>query len=159
MKPHSLALASCVALSACARPKPPTLTPRSSEIARSDARGLGLRVNFDARNDNPVALTVRSLDVKVYIAGQEQGRAQISQVTRLPARGTTPLSVVVSVPWSNLPGLLFSTALTENVPYRVEGTARVGGESVNFDVPFRVNSTMPRSVLMSAAQNPLGGGH
>lgn len=148
------ALAFTACLSACSRPEPPRLTPRSSSISGTTAQGLGLRVQFDAQNNNSIALTLRSLDVKTTIAGQEQGRARLTQVTRLPAHQTTPLAIAITVPWSNLPGLIFSTSLTENVPYQVTGTARIGSESLSFDVPFTLNSTMPRSVLLSAMPSP-----
>ena len=72
---------------------------------------------------------------------------------RLPSRQDVPLSVNVTAPWSDLPGILFTTALNENVPYHLDGTAHVGAGRFTLDVPFAVDSTMPRSVLTGAVSN------
>jgi hypothetical protein len=65
--------------------------------------------------------------------------------------------VTVSAGWRDLPGILAASMLNENIPYRLEGTARVGGERLNVDVPFRMESTLPRRILLDAAGNTVNG--
>lgn len=118
-----------------------------------------------ARNENRVDLTVRSIDVQVTLAGRDLGRSAINNPVRLPSGRDVPIDGDVRVPIADLPGILLATMMNENVPYRLDGRARVGGESIQLDVPFRMESTMPRRVLLGAAPNsipglpPLPGGH
>ena len=144
-----LLLAPVVCAAACGlfKPTPPHITPRAAAVTSASTAGLGLRVDLVANNPNRIDVTVRSIDVRVSLAGRDLG------LTRLPSRQDVPLSVNVTAPWSDLPGILFTTALNENVPYHLDGTAHVGAGRFTLDVPFAVDSTMPRSVLTGAVSN------
>lgn len=146
-------LAATLSLAACARPQPPRLTPRAASVTGVDASGIRLRVQLDARNPNEIDVTVQRIDVDVTLGGQALGRSSMSDQVRLVARRDVPLNVDVSAGWRDLPGLLAATILNENVPYRLDGTARVGGARLNVDVPFHLESTIPRRLLIDAAGN------
>jgi hypothetical protein len=133
------------------RPEAPRITARAVAVTQANAAGLALRVDLSARNVSRVDLTVRSIDVRVTLAGRDLGLAHVPDTTRLPRDVDVPLSIQVTAPWQDLPGILLATALNEQVPYHLNGTARIGGERVNLDVPFQLDSTIPRSVLMGAA--------
>jgi LEA14-like dessication related protein len=141
----------------CSRPQPPRLTPRAASVAGVSATGIQLRVELDAHNPNQVDLTVRRVDVDVTLGGQALGRSSVTESLRLVAGRSVPLRVTVSAGWRDLPGILAASVLNENIPYRLEGTARVGGERLNVDVPFRMESTLPRRILLEAAGNTVGG--
>jgi len=97
------------------------------------------------------------MDVQVFLAGRDLGHSRIDRPVPLPPRQDVNVDGDVSVPWRDLPGLLLSTAMNEQVPYRLEGRARIGGDRLNVEIPFRMESTMPRSVLTSAAGNSVPG--
>ncbi len=152
--PYALAPLCLVAACDWLRPAPPRITPRSASITSATSQGLGLRVELTAHNPNRVDVTVRSIEVRVTLAGRDLGTTRVPDSTSLPSRRDVTLTVNVVAPWQDLPGIVVATALNENVPYRLDGTARVGGERVNLDVPFHVESTMPRSVLTGALGIP-----
>lgn len=147
---RSALLAAAVSASCGLRPDPPRITPRSVSITGVSNAGLGLHVDLVANNPNRLDLTVQSISVRVTLAGRDLGVSRIPNATRLPSRQDVPLAVDVTAPWQDLPGILLATTLNENIPYHLDGTARVGTASVNLDVPFQVDSTMPRSVLTNA---------
>lgn len=147
--PLAVLTAACGLLS----PAPPRITPRAAAVTSASASGLGLRVDLTARNPNRVDVTVRSIDVRVTLAGRDLGVSHFNTPTRLPHDQEVPLSVNVTAPWTDLPGIIFTTALNENVPYHLDGTAHVKAGRFTLDVPFAVDSTMPRSVLTGALSN------
>lgn len=153
----ALFLAASLAVSACARPQPPRITPRAAAVTGVDGSGLRLRVQLMAHNPNSIDVTVQRIDVDVTIGGQALGRSTVSNRVRLVARQDLPISVDLTAGWRDLPGLLAASVLNENVPYRLDGTARVGGDRINVDVPFRMESTLPRRILIEAAGNTVNG--
>ncbi len=137
------------------RPPPPVITPRAATVTSATSAGLGLRVELTARSTARVDLTVQSIDVRLTLAGRDLGLSHVTNATRLPSNTDVPLTLDVTAPWQDLPGILLATALNENVPYHLDGTVRVGGERLNVDVPFQMDSTIPRSILTGAASNAL----
>ena len=157
--PHAL-LASGLLLAACGlRPTLPTLTPRSAEITSIATTGLGLRVHLLANNPNAYGLTVQSIRTRVTLASHDLGESQVATTFTLPSHRDVPLDTDVHVPWNDLPGILLASALNENVPYHLDGTVRVGGERIHLDVPFQMDSTLPRSLLLNAVGNAVQGAH
>ena len=142
---------------ACSRPVPPVITPRTAAVTSADGRGLGLRVRCGVRNGNRISLTVQRVTVHVTLAARDLGTSTLQRTTQLPAGVEVPLDLDVEVPWGDLPGIILVTALNENVPYRLDGSARVGGRDLNVDVPFTLESTLPRSLLLGAATNAIPG--
>lgn len=155
--PAALAVVAFLSATACAKPQPPRLTPRSAAVSGVSSSGLRLRVEVDALNPNTIDLTVRRIDVDVTLGGEALGRSSVTNTVRLTAGRTVPLHVDVAVGWRDLPGLITASLLNENIPYRLDGTARVGGERINVDVPFRMESTLPRRILLEAAGNTVSG--
>jgi hypothetical protein len=137
------------------KPTPPRITPRAAAVTSASSAGLGLRVDLVANNPNRIDVTVQSIDVRVSLAGRDLGVTHLTRATPLPSKQDVPLSVDVTAPWSDLPGIVLTTALNENVPYHLDGTAHVGAGRFTLDVPFAVDSTMPRSVLTGALSNSL----
>lgn len=135
----------------CARPQPPRITPRSADVTGANSQGLGLRVHCVVRNENSFPLTVQRVSVRLTLAGRDLGVTNLSTALRLPTATDVPLDIEVRAPWGDLPGIIAVSMFNENIPYRLTGSARVGGEKLNVDVPFTLESTLPRSVLTGAA--------
>jgi LEA14-like dessication related protein len=142
---------------ACSRPQPPSITPRSADVTGATSEGLGLRVHCVIRNSNAFALTVQRVSVRLTLASRDLGVTQLASALRLPTDTDVPLDIDVRAPWGDLPGIIAVTMFNENIPYRLDGTARVGGERLNVDVPFRLESTLPRRVLLGAASSAAPG--
>ena len=107
------------------KPPPPVITPRSASVTRATAAGLGLRVELTARNVARVDVTVQSIDVRLTLAGRDLGLTHMATATRLPRNTDVPIALDVTASWQDLPGILLATAFNENVPYHLDGTARV----------------------------------
>ena len=141
----------------CARPEPPRITPRSADVTGVTAQGLGLRVHCVVRNTNRFDLTVQRVSVRLTLAGRDLGVTELPSTLRLPTNTDVPMDIDVRAPWGDLPGIVAVTVFNENIPYRLDGTARVGGERLNVDVPFTLESTLPRRVLLGAASSATPG--
>ncbi len=150
-------LLGCLVVTSCGlfKPPPPVITPRSASVTRATTAGLGLRVELTARNVARVDVTVQSIDVRLTLAGRDLGLTHMATATQLPRNTDVPIALDVTASWQDLPGILLATAFNENVPYHLDGTARVGGERLNVDVPFQMDSTLPRSILTGAATSEL----
>ena len=141
----------------CARPENPRITPRSADVTGATSAGLGLRVHCVVRNPNSFDVTVQRVSVRLTLAGRDLGVTQTQSALRLPSNVDVPMDIDVRAPWGDLPGIVAVTVFNENVPYRLDGTARVGGERLNVDVPFTLESTLPRRVLLGAASSAAPG--
>lgn len=141
----------------CAKPQPPRITPRSADVTGANSQGLGLRVHCVVRNTNGFDLTVQRVSVRLTLASRDLGATELPSALRLPSNVDVPMDIEVRAPWGDLPGIIAVTLFNENVPYRLDGTARVGGRNLNLDVPFTLESTLPRRVLTGAVSNSTPG--
>src|SRR3954462_121524 len=119
--------------SACAKPKPPTLTPRSAQVLAVSASGVQLSVAFDVANPNRFPLIVHSVDGQFSLgagAGSELGTAHAEPSASIAAQSTSTVNSTVSVGWTNV-GALMPFALSPTaVPYTFTGHAAIGGSEL-----------------------------
>jgi LEA14-like dessication related protein len=154
----SVALAASLVASvgACTKPKAPQLTPKEAKITSVDLGGFEMRVKVDAFNPNTFPLSVRGITAHVIVDGtQDLGTVTASQPIDLPAGVHTPLDVPMSVKWKGIGGLATIAASKRAVSYVVDGTATVGGESLNVDVPFKLQGTITAEQLQQSALKSL----
>jgi len=137
---------------ACVRPKPPTITPKSAQVRAVDATGVTLMVTFDVVNPNRFPLMVHAVDGRFSVgggAGVELGKAHAEPASNIPAEGTSTVSSEIAVGWTNLPALTPFILSPAAVPYRFDGSATLGGESLNLNLPFTVSGELTRAQLIS----------
>jgi hypothetical protein len=155
---RTLLLGVLAALSAsCAKPEPPRITPRSADVTSANSQGLGLRVHCLVKNTNAFDLTIQRITVRLTLASRDLGVTELASTLRLPTNVDVPMDIDVRAPWGDLPGIVAVTMFNENIPYRLNGTARVGGSRLNVDVPFTLETTLPRRVLLGAASSAAPG--
>lgn len=154
---RGLAAASLVvALGACSKPKAPQLTPTEAVITAVDVSGFDMRVKMDAFNPNGFALSVRAVTARVIVDGtQDLGTVTSSQSIDLAANAHTVIDVPMSVKWKGLGGFATIAAAKRPVPYVVDGTATVGGERLNVDVPFKLQGVITAEQLQQAGMKSL----
>lgn len=152
-----LVAASVVAsTAACSRPKAPQLTPQEAQITSVDVNGFDMRVKIDAFNPNGFPLAVRTVSAHVIVDGtQDLGTVTALQPINLPANAHTILDVPMNVKWKGIGGLATIAASKRPVPYVLDGTASVGGESLNVDVPFKLQGVLTAEQLQQAAVKSL----
>ncbi len=156
----SAGLTSCWALcaaltlsAACAKPKPPTITPKSAQVLAVGATGLTLAVAFDVANPNRFPLIVNAVDGRFSLgagAGVELGKAHAEPASSIPAQGTSTVTSQIAVAWTSLSALTPFLLSPAAVPYRFDGNAALGGESLNVSLPFALTGELTRAQLINA---------
>ena len=136
---------------ACVRPKAPTITPKSAQVRAVDATGVTLTVTFDVANPNRFPLIVHAVDGRFSLggdAGIELGKAHAEPASNIPAEGTSTVSSEIAVGWTNLAALTPFILSPAAVPYRFDGSATLGGENLNLNLPFTVTGELTRAQLI-----------
>jgi LEA14-like dessication related protein len=159
-----VSLASLASLSAfapsfaCSKPQAPQLTPQQAKVTAVDATGFDMTVKMDAFNPNGYELAVQSVVAHVLVDGnQDLGTVTASKPIALPASAHTVIEVPMNVKWKNAAGFAAIAASRRPVPYTLDGTATVGGHSLNVDVPFKLQGTITAEQLQQAGLKSLQG--
>lgn len=139
-----------IALGACSKPQPPTLTPQVARVVAVSARGLELDVEVFVENPNSFPLTASTVTGTLFVAdGQKLGEGSARPEHDIPAEGSSIVPSRVHVAWDELPSLApFLTR--ESVPYVFKGNVSVGSDSFNVTLPFTLSGQLTRSQLLEA---------
>lgn len=158
---RSLRFALLAALSltaACAKPKPPSITPKSAQVLSVGGTGLTLAVTFDVTNPNRFPLVVHAVDGRFSLgagAGVELGKAHAEPASSIPAQGTSTVTSQIAIGWTNLAALTPFMLSPAAVPYRFEGNATFGGESLNVSLPFALTGELTRAQIVGVGLSGL----
>lgn len=159
--PASRAIALALALGAllgCAKPDPPVLKPERAKVTGVTLTGVTLAVDLDAYNPNPIGLSARSVRARVVLDGKtDLGEVTVPTKVELPAKQHTKMTANLSLAWPGVSTLGGLVASGRDVPYRVDGTVDLGGNTVHFDVPFHMEGTLTRQELVDAGLRSLPG--
>ena len=137
-------------------PAPPTLKPKSLVVKSVTPAGLELEVTIDAWNPNSIALETRKVKAHVTLAQRvELGEVTVDSKVKIPANKHADIVVPMTYSWSNLVELGLLAARQDVIPFTVEGTANIGGTSLNVDVPFTIEGTLTRAQLVSLTARSL----
>ena len=151
-KPFYLALPLSAALwTACAKPKPVELTPQSLQFSSIGPDGAVLALLLDVHNPNRFPISASAVSAVVELQdGSELGRGTATPAFTIPAEGHVSLPAQLSTRWTNV-ALLAPYALAgKPLPYRVRGSARLGGESLNVEVPFTISGQLTAEQVLGA---------
>lgn len=140
----------------CSKPKPPTITPKEGKVTAVSAAGVNLALTFDAYNPNDFTISVRSVTARMTLDGKVKlPEAKIPTGASLPGKKTTPVTANVTAQWADVGAVASLAASKPKIPYVVEGTVNVGGESLNVDVPFTLKGEMTQQQLLQAGVNSI----
>lgn len=150
--PTSLALLLIAALgTACSRPKPIELTPQSLQLTSISPDGAGLALLLDVKNPNGFPISARNVSAVVELQdGSELGRASATPAFTIPAEASLSLPAQLSLRWTNVALLAPYALAAKPLPYRVRGSARLGGESLNVEVPFSISGQLTAEQVLRA---------
>jgi len=142
-------LAALLAAVACSKPKPVQITPQSVQLASVGPDGVGVSLLLNVHNPNGFPIIAQSVNATFELQdGSELGRGSATTAFTIPAEGDTALPADLSMRWTNLAALTPYALAGKALPYRISGTARLGGESLNLDVPFSIAGQLtPQQVL------------
>lgn len=143
-------LLSFCALAACARPKPPTVTPTVARVVAVSDRGVDLQVTLAVHNPNGFDLAARAVEGTLYLDGQTKlGTGRATPRESIPAKGSAEVSSQVHVAWESLPSLQKFLG-REQVPYDFKGSVTLGGEALEVSLPFELKGTLTSAQLLQA---------
>jgi len=144
------ALLICATLTtACLNPKPVEITPQSLQLSSIGPDGMGLTVALDVHNPNGFPITASAVKATVELQdGSELGQGSAAPAFTIPAEGNATMTAQLNMRWTNV-ALLAPYALNvKPLPYRLRGTARVGGQSLNLELPFTISGQLtPQQAL------------
>ena len=158
-RPRSVALllSSALVLSACSKPEPPRVTPRSARVTSVGPAGIGLAVELDVYNPNSFPLLVRTVNGTLEVLnGIEIGRGRADPAGSIPPKGSSLVSTQLNLGLTNLPALSQLALSARAVPYTFRGAATIGGEKLNIEVPFTLRGELTREQVLQAGLRGLG---
>jgi LEA14-like dessication related protein len=142
---------SAVVLLGCSKPKPPTLTPRSAQVASVSPSGVELNVELFAQNPNGFPLVGSQVQSTFELRdGTALGTATSSDRFSIPAEGEATVLARLQVRFSSLTALAPYALAAQAVPYRLRGSARLGGEDLNVEVPFQIDGELTPAQVVAA---------
>jgi LEA14-like dessication related protein len=145
-----------LAASACKKPEPPTLTPEQGKITSLSTEGIGLTARFDAYNPNDLELAAKAVQAHVVLDGKvDLGTLRVPTGVRLPAKKHTTIDVPLSVKWSDLGALARLALEPRAIPFTIDGSVELGGDSFSVNVPYTIKGTITHEQLVSAARSSL----
>lgn len=143
-------------LSACSKPQPPTIVPKEARVAAISPAGIDLVLKVEATNPNSMTLSAQSFTGKAKLDGKwDLATVTISKPVVLPPREPTMIEVPLTMPWQDANALIAMSTAQKPVPYVVDGTVKVGGESLNVDIPYSVSGTISREQIAAAAMKSI----
>jgi LEA14-like dessication related protein len=147
----ALSLLALLALTGCSKPKPPTLTPRSAQVTGVFPNGVELSVQLDAHNPNGFPLVVNQVTASFELQdGTPLGTAQSAAAFTIPSEGDQLLDSKLRVQLTSLAALAPYALTGKPVPYRLKGSAKIGSDNLNVDVPFTVEGVLTAEQVMAA---------
>jgi|SRR3954470_2010307 len=153
MRATSIALF-LLAATACSRPKPVQLTLQSAQLSSINPGGATVALVLDAHNPNAFPISGTAVDARVELAnGSELGRSSSSAAFQIPAQGDATIPAELALHWTNLSLLVPYGLSGQPLPYRVVGSARLGSERLNMEVPFSISGELTREQVMNAGLN------
>ena len=155
----SLAFASLLAVTAlsCNKPAPPQIVVEGAKVTNVGLGGVELAVHVAATNPNGFSLTFRSITANTVLAGKYPlGQSTLAQPVSIPANQTTKLDVPLVSAWADLTTLGMLATSNDAIPYTVQGTFAIGGETLNVTVPFSAQGTITRDLIVKAAAESTG---
>ncbi|HXK17865.1 MAG TPA: LEA type 2 family protein [Polyangiaceae bacterium] len=136
---------------ACFKPKPVELTPESVQLSSISPDGVGLAVVLKVHNPNGFPISASAVNAVIELEdGSELGQGNATPAFTIPAEGNVAIPAQLSMRWTNV-ALLAPYALgAKPLPYRLHGSAHLGGESLNVEVPFSISGQLtPEQVLQA----------
>ncbi|MBK7580260.1 MAG: LEA type 2 family protein [Myxococcales bacterium] len=147
-----------LAIGACSKPEPPTITPYAARVTAVTPLAIGLDLELDVENPNGFALMVQEVSGTMKLGdGVNVGTGRSEPKGSVPAHGKARVSAQLSVPWTNVAALAPFAASQKPVPYSFVGVAKVGSTKLNLDVPFVVRGEITRDQALKAGLRGLGG--
>lgn len=158
----TLIAASTVALAA-ATGCSPVVSLHHTEVRGASGSGLNVVAVLEVENENAFDVHVRRVRARVTLADRYRlAPVDIQPNKWISANRKVKVAVPITIPWTEVPGVLAASAGSSSVPYHVRGTADVtAGRSARVRVtryPIDQEGSIPRRHFMrGGVPMPRGG--
>jgi LEA14-like dessication related protein len=139
-----------VAMLGCSKPKPVSVTPKTLSVTSVSPAGLQLAVTLDVSNPNGFPIRAQSVTGTISANGIEVGQGTATPTATIPAESSAEVPATVTASWTGLTALAPLAFAGGPVPFEFRGVARLGGESLNVDVPFALKGELTRDQILRA---------
>jgi LEA14-like dessication related protein len=151
-----LLLAAAFGLLACTKPEPPTVRPLSGRLVGINENGIEVEAKLEATNPNDFEIKVKSFTADVTLDHRiKVGTVTTTTAVTLPASKKKVFEVPISVKWNDVTSLVPLSLSSKDVPWEAEGTVKVSAESLDVDVPFKVNGVLTHQQIMTAVRKSI----
>jgi LEA14-like dessication related protein len=146
-----LSIVAILLITACSKPKPPSIVPRSAQVAAIKPDSIELALVLDAHNPNSFPIVANRVSATFELQdGTPLGRGESSEAFTIPAQGDAQLTAKLDVRWDSLSALAPYALAARPLPYRLRGSARLGSEHLNMDIPFSIDGQLtPEQVIQA----------
>jgi LEA14-like dessication related protein len=152
----ALLLGGLLALSACSRPEPPTVTPISGKVAGITAEGLDVEAKLEAYNPNDFEIEVKSFTASITLDRSIAiGNVTSPRVVTLPANKKKIFDVPIGVKWNDVAQLAPLALSNRDVPWEATGTVKIGGRAIDVELPFKVHGVITHQQIVQAVGRSL----
>lgn len=132
-------------------PEPPRLTPQSVSVSAVSPQAVQLRLDLDVFNSNSFPLVASRVEGDVYVGAASLGRGSAVPEGMIPASGSKRVIARLDIPWGNVAVLSPFIISRKPVPYVFRGRAILGGENVNFELPFEIAGQLTAEQVVQAS--------
>ena len=151
-----LAFAAALGLLACTKPEPPTVRPVSGRLVGINEKGLEVEAKLEATNPNDFEIKVKSFTADVTLDHRiKVGTVTSNSVVTLPANKKKVFDVPISVKWDDVATLVPLSLSNKDVPWEAEGSVKVAAESLEVNIPFKVNGVLTHQQIMTAVSKSI----
>jgi LEA14-like dessication related protein len=145
------AATAALALAACSRPEPPTVTPVSGRVTGISTSGIDIAAKLEAFNPNDFDLSVKSYTVSVILDHQiHAGTVTSAHGVDLPARKKKVFEVPISVKWNDVAAIVPLALGNRDIPFEADGKVMVGGSVIDVAIPFKVGGVVTHQQISQA---------
>jgi LEA14-like dessication related protein len=142
---------------ACSRNQPVELTPLSAQLSAVGPQGVEMSLRLAIHNPNSFAIHASAVEATLELQdGGELGRGSSPSALSVPAKADAELTAGLSMGWTNLARLAPYVLESQAVPYRVRGTARIGGDRLALNLPFTINGQLTPAQVVSLSSSAAG---
>jgi LEA14-like dessication related protein len=147
-----LLVATLSLLAGCSKPKPPTLTPRSAQVTALKPDSVQLALVLAAHNPNSFPIIVNAVNGTFELQdGTPLGNGSSAASFTIPSDGDQDLPVTLDVRFSSLSVLAPYALAAKPLPYRIRGSARIGSEHLNVDIPYTIEGELTAQQVIAAS--------
>jgi LEA14-like dessication related protein len=117
----------------------PVIVLREVSLSPLSFTEMKLLLGLDVQNTNRFDMTLKTFEYTAYLNNEKIGTGRMEQEVRIPSASTTRVQAPIAASFKNLSGSLKTlvAGLTgKEIPYKIEGKARIQTIFGGIDFPF-----------------------